>query len=359
MIINNLQISKKSLLYNYFLYKCLLRNLNYVMKEPQISILVAARNEEKYILACLQALDRLDYPTEKLEIWIGNDLSTDQTEKIIREFIAQKPHFQLVNITENRGTAQGKANVLAQLAEKAKGDFFLMTDADTEVQPTWIKAFLPHLSSKIGIITGFTLVRPEGFLGIMQYLDWLLGLGLIHFQAVMGIPLTAMGNNMLISREAYWATGGYAHLPFSVTEDFALFEAVLKKGFSFKHICQKEILAQTQALPNLTELLAQRKRWLKGAIKIRWFWKFFALLVLAFLPLLILAFLTQKWLFWFLLCAKTLFDFSILLYYSFRIGKPFYLLFFPFYEIYTWFFNFAWLLSYLFKPEIKWKKRQF
>lgn len=329
------------------------------MNKPQISIFVAARNEEKYMLACLQALERLDYPTEKLEIWVGNDQSTDQTEKIIRDFIAQKPHFHLLNIRENRGGARGKANVLAQLAEKAKGDFFLITDADTEVPPTWIKGFLPYLAPKMGIITGFTLVRPAGFWGIMQYLDWLLGLGLIHFQAVMGIPLTAMGNNMLISREAYWATGGYAELPFSVTEDFALFEAVLKKGFDFGHLCQKDILAETQALPNLGELLAQRKRWLKGAIQIRWFWKFFALLILAFLPLLILAFFVQKWLFWVLFCSKTAFDFSILLYYSFRVGKPFYLLFFPFYEIYTWFFNFAWLLSYLFNPKIEWKKRQF
>ncbi len=329
------------------------------MLQNKISILVAARNEEKYILGCLQALERLDYPRENLEIWVGNDQSTDQTAEIIADFIAQKPHFHLVNITENRGEAKGKANVLAQLAQKASGDFFLITDADTEVPPTWIKGFMPHLSPKTGIITGFTLVRPEGFLGIMQHLDWLLGLGLIHFQAVMGVPLTAMGNNMLISREAYWATGGYAELPFSVTEDFALFEAVLQKGFSFKHICQKEILAQTHALPNLKELLAQRKRWLKGAIKIRWFWKLFAVLVLAFLPLLVLAFFVQKGLFWFLLCTKTVFDFSILVSYSFRIGKPFYLLFFPFYEIYTWVFNFMWLLSYLFNPKIEWKKRQF
>lgn len=327
--------------------------------KPPISILVAARNEEKYILGCLQALDHLDYPPQKLDIWIGNDQSTDQTEKIIRDFIAPKPHFHLVNISENRGTARGKANVLAQLAEQAQGDFFLITDADTEVPPTWIEGFLPHLSPQMGIITGFTQVRPEGFWGIMQHLDWLLGLGLIHFQAARGVPLTAMGNNMLISREAYWATGGYAELPFSVTEDFALFEAVIKKGFAFGHLCQKDILAETHALPSLSELLAQRKRWLKGAIKIRWFWKFFAILVLAFLPLLLLAFFVQKWLFWFLLCSKTLFDFSILFYYSFRIGKPIYLLFFPLYEVYTWFFNFAWLLSYMLKPEIEWKKRRF
>ena len=47
--------------------------------EPSVSIIIAARNEEKSILTCLQSLTLVDYPPEKLEIVIVDDFSTDRT----------------------------------------------------------------------------------------------------------------------------------------------------------------------------------------------------------------------------------------------------------------------------------------
>ena len=47
---------------------------------PFVSILIAARNEEKNILSCLTALSRLNYPKDKYEVLVGNDGSEDNTE---------------------------------------------------------------------------------------------------------------------------------------------------------------------------------------------------------------------------------------------------------------------------------------
>ena len=55
---------------------------------PTVSIIVAARNEEKNILRCLQSLDKLIYPEGKLEIILVDDQSTDNTGKIIDKFIS-------------------------------------------------------------------------------------------------------------------------------------------------------------------------------------------------------------------------------------------------------------------------------
>ena len=49
---------------------------------PAVSIVVAARNEEKNILSCLESLDNLIYPDHKLEIIVIDDASSDRTLKI-------------------------------------------------------------------------------------------------------------------------------------------------------------------------------------------------------------------------------------------------------------------------------------
>ena len=75
---------------------------------PQISILIAARNEEATILDCLQAITQLDYPSDAVEVLIGDDQSTDRTGSFVADFIADKPNFQLVSITYTQAGLRGK-----------------------------------------------------------------------------------------------------------------------------------------------------------------------------------------------------------------------------------------------------------
>ncbi len=250
-----------------------------ILTTPTVSILIAARNEETTILSCLQAVAQLNYPTGAIEVLIGNDGSTDQTGSIVTEFIADKPRFQLMNITEAVSGLRGKANVLAQLARQAQGEWLFFTDADTQVPADWINAMLagshPGPTAKAGIITGVTLPGaagvpvqlPErrGVFPKLQTIDWLYSLTLTHWLSALGIPVTAMGNNMAVSRVAYEAVGGYERLPFSVTEDYALFRAVFGKGYRFLNRLDERVLATTRPAETLLDWLEQRKRWMRGA----------------------------------------------------------------------------------------------
>jgi glycosyltransferase involved in cell wall biosynthesis len=64
----------------------------------KISVLVAARNEEHNIERCLQSLDEVSFPKEKLEIIIGDDDSDDRTAEKVLNFIKDKPHFKYIKI---------------------------------------------------------------------------------------------------------------------------------------------------------------------------------------------------------------------------------------------------------------------
>ena len=232
---------------------------------PRVSILIAARDEEAALPRCLASLRALDYPAEQLEILVGDDGSTDRTaavaEAAMRGFAGR---FAVVAITENWGRARGKANVLAHLARRATTDYFFITDADIGLPRPWVAGLLAHAGPGVGTVTGITAVRGPRLFHRLQGLDWLLSLSLVQVVSDLGRPVTAMGNNMLVTRAAYEATGGYEALPFSVTEDFALFQAVLAAGFDFRQVFQADIRADSLPMPNWSALLRQRRRWLRG-----------------------------------------------------------------------------------------------
>ncbi len=241
---------------------------------PAVSILIAARNEEASILPCLQAVARLNYPADAVEVLIGNDGSTDQTGSIVTAFIADKPRFQSMDIIESVTGLRGKANVLAQLARQARGEWLFFTDADTQVPPDWVSEMLaghyPTSATKAGIITGVTLPGVDSLEGgnvfhKLQTIDWLYSLTLTHWLSALGVPVTAMGNNMAVSRVAYETVGGYENVPFSVTEDYALFRAVIRNGYGFRNRLDAGVLAKTRPTETLRDWLEQRKRWMRGA----------------------------------------------------------------------------------------------
>jgi len=239
---------------------------------PEISVLVAARNEEKNIAACIQHLVALNYPKHKLHILIGNDQSNDNTETIINEFENQYPNVTQIHITDVLGKAKGKANVLAQLAHVAKGDYFLITDADIQVSNNWARTLISFFKPNVGIVSGTTLVSGKGFLANMQHIDWLYFMGLLLSFNRVRIPSTAVGNNMAITKEAYLSTGGYENINFSVTEDYKLFEQVRQKGYQTINMINPESINISAPAIDINTLLNQRKRWLTGAKELPFYW---------------------------------------------------------------------------------------
>lgn len=251
-------------LYGLFIYK----KKDFVELEnyPFVSLLIAARNEEDKIEDCLKSIANLNYPSDKFEVLIGNDASTDQTQFIVERFIANNKNFKLINLdgTENP-TTKGKARVLATLAQHAKGEYYLITDADVEVGTLWAKGLVSEMiHNKLHLLGGTTHVKAISKFEQYQQVDWFYFMGIINVVDSLNYPLTMVGNNMAISAEAYRKVGGYETIPFSITEDYALFNAIRKEGFKTAQIFNQETLVRTRAIDSVSGILKQRKRWLKG-----------------------------------------------------------------------------------------------
>ncbi|KUG07284.1 hypothetical protein ASU33_13035 [Solirubrum puertoriconensis] len=257
---------------------------------PRVSILIAARNEEQAIGRCLSSIRQLNYPHEQLEVLLGDDGSVDATAAIAgATMLGFAGSFKIIRIEEHLGTARGKANVLAHLARQATTDFFLITDADIAVPPTWVQGLLAYWRPGMATITGLTVVRGPRLFDRLQGLDWLMSLSLVQMVSDRGQPVTAMGNNMLITREAYQATGGYENLPFSVTEDYELFQAILRRGYGWLNVYDPMVLAESLPIATWAKLMHQRRRWLRGVEQLPLGIRIGLLLYAGFYPALLLA----------------------------------------------------------------------
>lgn len=236
-------------------------------KLPAVAVLVAARNEEANLPRCLQALAALDYPPDRLSVLIADDGSTDATPRILAEFVRDRPTWRILTITRQLGTARGKGNALAHLIAATDGELLLCCDADLAVPPTWARALVAEATrTGAALVVGTTLIAGPGALARAQYLDWLRALAVLRVATAVGRPFTGMGNNQLLRREAYYATGGYETLPFSVTEDFQLFQALTRRGYRTAHVYGPEVLAWSAPAASWAELVGQRRRWLRGLL---------------------------------------------------------------------------------------------
>jgi cellulose synthase/poly-beta-1,6-N-acetylglucosamine synthase-like glycosyltransferase len=129
-----------------------LRSFRHVPVEshtPSVSVLIAARNEDKDIGWKLAQTLAWDYPADRLEVLVGSDASTDGTDDILRSVTDRRFRF-----VRNRERA-GKAATLNRLAALARGELLFFTDANTNIDARCLKRITRHFAdSRVGCVTG-------------------------------------------------------------------------------------------------------------------------------------------------------------------------------------------------------------
>ena len=341
---------------------------------PYIAVLLAVRNEATYLPACLDHLLAMDYPADRWCVWVGNDQSEDTTLAIARQYAKRDPRVRVVNVTDQLGEARAKANVIAHLVRASAqsehpADVLLITDADVRVTPGWARALVRRgqtgsSARPVGIVTGVTVVAGRGVGAAGQRIDWLWALGMVKVASDLGIPVATLGNNMLLRRQAYEATGGYETLPFSITEDFQILHQTVARGYGFRNCIDADSRVMTQPMGSFAELLQQRKRWMRGALQLPVYLVSILVLQALFLPFIYviagqnLALAGGLWV------AKAVSQggFILLVIRKLRLPHPlrkqtlWYLLGF---ELYVSVLSLMSLLYYLFPTGLRWKGRHF
>ncbi|MFL6327965.1 MAG: glycosyltransferase [Nitrososphaeraceae archaeon] len=114
-----------------------------ISKNPKVSVILPARNEEEYIAKCLESLLEQDYPN--FEIIAVNDSSNDKTGDIIYEYAKKNSCIVTVNAKPKPDGWAGKNWACYEGYLRATGDVFLFTDADTVHSPYTMSLALGHV----------------------------------------------------------------------------------------------------------------------------------------------------------------------------------------------------------------------
>lgn len=109
---------------------------------PEVSIILAVRNENEHLEDCLSALMELDYPRQKLEFLLIDGMSEDSTPDIIARWLKQDERIRSVQ-NPRRSVACGM-NVGIAIA---KHDFVLWISGHAILQPQHIRQCLATMNS--------------------------------------------------------------------------------------------------------------------------------------------------------------------------------------------------------------------
>jgi len=113
---------------------------------PSISIIIPVKNRPVEIVACLDSLSQLIYPSEKLEIIVVDDASTDNTPHCISKY-----PVRLIALKENK-----QASFCRNLAAReAEGTILAFIDSDCLADPFWLQDLIPAFKdSSLGAVGG-------------------------------------------------------------------------------------------------------------------------------------------------------------------------------------------------------------
>lgn len=126
--------------------------------EQLVSVVIPAFNAEKYIAGTLSSVCMQTY--HNLEILVVNDVSTDQTEDIVREFMTMDKRIHLVNLERNGGVANAR-NIGVRVA---RGRYIAFLDSDDLWTPDKIQSQMDVVLEKQAklVFTGSVFIDEEG-----------------------------------------------------------------------------------------------------------------------------------------------------------------------------------------------------
>lgn len=145
-------------IYTYFVYPMItiglarkkrLKEIKGIRMVTRTSILMAAYNEELVIESKIQSILASKHPTDQIEILIGTDNCTDNTDKIIQEYAEKHEIIKHVRFNER----SGKIKIINSLFEMSKGEVLILTDANVMFTEHTIDSLLNHFAdSKVGLV---------------------------------------------------------------------------------------------------------------------------------------------------------------------------------------------------------------
>ena len=187
---------------------------------PSVSLVVAAYNEASCIQQKLENSLALKYPTERFEVLIGSDGSTDGTNEIVQG--CTDPRVRL-----SAAARAGKTTVLNRCIPMAQGDIIILSDANTMIEPEAIEALVKHFEDPdVGAVCGKLRLYNPTKKDYEESAYWNYESAIKFYEGKRGAVVGANGGLYAIRRRLFTKLP-----PTTIVDDFVIPLRILEQGY--------------------------------------------------------------------------------------------------------------------------------
>jgi glycosyltransferase involved in cell wall biosynthesis len=225
-----------SIVFFFIILRFTVTLFNFRQYTDEVSILIPARDEGDNILTLLQSIHEQDYPY--YEVIILDDGSSDNTYQLCTDFAEKHSKFKVIKGDALPANWLGKNYACYQLAQQAKGDFFLFLDADEKVHHGLINSAVHRMYlRKLSLLSLFANqeMQTAGEKLVVPLMHYIL-LNLLPLQLVYLVKhpsvAAASGQFMLFDAESYRENQWHEQVKHKIVEDVEIMKAVKGSGYN-------------------------------------------------------------------------------------------------------------------------------
>ncbi len=229
-----------------------------------VSVIISARNEEKNIAKCIQAILKQTYSENYFEIIVVDDASEDATNSLVQPFCKKNKNVKLITLSNEKNNL-GKKHAIAEAIKIAQGELIVTTDADCEMNGNWLSTIVSWYEQTHAkmIVAPVVFHQEKTLFEKMQSLEFIsliasAGASLYFKKAIM-----CNGANLAYTKKAFEEVNGFENIDNTASGDDVLLMYKIKNKYSDGIIFLKNVdaLIFTKAKQTITEFFNQRKRW--------------------------------------------------------------------------------------------------
>ncbi len=230
---------------------------------PNISVIIAARNEEKSLPVLIDSLIAQSY--SQFEVIIINDHSTDDTENILQQITDNR--FRYINLSDHLTDhiSAYKKKAIETGIKVSKGELIVTTDADCIAGQDWlatISAFYQQTGAKC-IAAPVKIAPGKTLLGLFQSIDFCTLQGITAAAVSSRTHMMCNGANFIYTRNAFNEVKGFEgidHIPSG--DDMLLMQKIYDQYPDKVYYLKSEnAIVTTEAAAGWREFFNQRIRW--------------------------------------------------------------------------------------------------
>ena len=225
---------------------------------PAVSIIIPAYNEEGSLAGTIESVLKLNYPKEKLKIFVVDHGSTDRTGEIARKFPVEV-------LKKERAGRESKAHALNYALRFVGTEFVACVDADSYPEPDSLEKAVAHFTSQnVGAVTCSIFVKePKTFIEKLQHLEYILIVWARKLLETVGGVYVTPGPLSIYRLSALKEVGGFDEK--NLTEDIEIAWHLMSRNYIIK--MSLDSIVFTKPPSKFKQWWKQRTRWNVGGIQ--------------------------------------------------------------------------------------------